>query len=376
MVRLRPCPLPVSPVFDFAEISEHVLTGSNYLVLQGFPAPRLESLWRDFMRRADTPPALAAPEYFHEPSCQGRNPFAVLAVEHGAITGVLTGIHQGKHVLCGLPSRPQLCLDSAAAVDTVSHALWDGVLAEVRDAKLVDVFTWAWNPLLYFEQHGFKVRQIEANVVLDLTAGADALFKQFHETRRRNIRAALRHNIEVSEAISDEDRSAYYAVFSAWRQTQRKVIRANGSLARAKKIQKLEMYRRFLARYQGKVIAATTVRFYPGGLIEYASNCSMDEFLNLRPNDLLLWSTIEWACQQGFKKYSLGASHPFLRKYGGIVVPTYRYRLDRTFLHRNNIKDALTDAGRKIWRKLPSPAAVLIRKALRTTVQFYRRPGN
>ena len=88
----------------------------------------------------------------------------------------------------------------------------------------------------------------------------------------------------------------------------------------------------------GQVIAATTVRFYPKGLIEYSSNCSLDAFMDLRPNDLLIWRTIQWACEHGFKKYSLGASHPFLQKCGGVLVPISRYRFDRTFLHRHNLR--------------------------------------
>jgi hypothetical protein len=141
--------------------------------------------------------------------------------------------------------------------------------------------------------------------------------------------------VEIFEVSTARDLSDYWDVYCAWRKTERKTIHANGDFDKAAEVHRLRTtHRRFLARYKGKAIAATTVRFYPKGLIEYSANCSIDEFNRFRPNDLLIWRTIQWACDQGFSRYSLGAAHPFLRKCGGVVVPIYRYRLDRTFLHQ------------------------------------------
>jgi hypothetical protein len=49
-------------------------------------------------------------------------------------------------------------------------------------------------------------------------------------------------------------------------------------------------------------------------------------------------------------------------------LPTYRYPLDRSFLRRNNVKDAITDMARKALGQLPSPVAVRIKKALEKKV--------
>jgi len=76
-------------------------------------------------------------------------------------------------------------------------------------------------------------------------------------------------------------------------------------------------HRRFLARWNGKVIAATGLRFYSGGMVDYANNCSLDEFLQLHPNDLLAWKTIQWACENGFTKYCCGSADSFFRRLGG-----------------------------------------------------------
>jgi hypothetical protein len=124
---------------------------------------------------------------------------------------------------------------------------------------------------------------------------------------------------------------------------------------------RLENRRLFLARYEGKTIAATIIRLYPRAMIEYAANNSLVEYLNLKPNDLLQWRVVEWACREGFKRYSLGGAHLFVRRMGGDIVPVYRYRLDRTLLHRYELKEALATSGRNMFNALPTPLKTRVR---------------
>jgi hypothetical protein len=301
-----PHSLVVSPkVAQDHQSSRARVTEAKYLILHQFPSPEVECLWQEMLHRTDAASGLITPNWLgHRESPRH---FAVLAMNHGTVTGVVTGLHLEKRVICGLPARPQICTETTADVDVTNHALWEGLLAEAKDATLIDVFTWGWHQLCNFEQHGFKARQVEANVVLDLSLGSKSLFKQFSDSRKRNIREAERHGIEVFQATTEEDAVGFYSVCSAWKQTERKTIHSNLTLPTIKQLMKLRgIYRIFLARYEGRVIAGSTVRFYPGGLAEYANNSSLDEFIKMRPNDLLLWRSIEWACEQGCKKYSLG----------------------------------------------------------------------
>jgi Acetyltransferase (GNAT) domain len=324
-------------------------------VLRHFPPHDIEVAWRLFLERAACPGGLETPEFFLNPHEEGEKPFAVCAFRQADMIGVLTGLHPGKKVVSGLSSRPQCCM-TPNSEEIAADALLQGLLLEASTAKLIEVFTWHSTPLGYFERNGFRRKQLQGDVVLDLHLGPKALFNQFHDNRKRNIRAAIRNGIEVSEVTTDDDLAAFWEVHCGWRQSARKKMRAHLSLAKAKRIHQLRANnRRFLARYQGKAIAATHVRFCPGGLIEYAGNCSLDEYIGLRPNDLLIWKTIEWACQRGFTKYSLGAAHPFLRKSGGVVEPIDRYRLDRTFLRYEQVKEDLGAMSRKIFRILPGP---------------------
>ena len=341
----------------------------KYEVLHSFPPPDLEAAWRAGLTQVEFPSHYNAPEFFLDPLRLGRDPFAILAFDGQSVVGVLTGAHWGEQVVCGDMTRPQICFSTSvnpmAAGDVMARAL----LSNAGSAKLVSVYTWSDTPLEAFKRYGFRVREFEGAVVLDLTQGPDALFKHFEDNRRRNIRFAIKRGVEVFQATSREDVLTYYEIQTRWRQTSRKrIVYSEFPLDRLEQRYRLRgNIRLFLARYAGKAIAGSTVRFCPGGLLESANNASLDEFLHLKPNDLLLWRVMEWAWSKGFRCYSLGGAHPFLRRYGGTVVPIQRYRLDRTWLRRHDIREAVVAFGHESLRRMPSPVEKSVRRLLGKT---------
>jgi len=221
-------------------------------------------------------------------------------------------------------------------------------------------------PLDGFVLYGFRRRQLEGCVVLDLTKGPETLFKELNRKRRTNIRFAIRNGIEVFEAVKPSDAEMFYQIYLTWRQTERKTIKGEQIpwTVFEQRFRQRESFRFFLARYSGTVIAGVTLRFTPGGLVEYANNSSLDEFLHLKPNDLLVWRAIEWACGQGFHRFSLGGAHRFLTEFGGEVEPIWRYRLDRTLLRHHDVREATLDLARASFRKLPYPLKRTFRRIL------------
>jgi len=328
---------------------------ASFKILHEFPTPDLEKAWRDYLSRLEFASHYESPEYFLEPLWPGKPRFAVLALEGDKVVGALTGLHSGKNATVGLPSRPQINVDPAANTAAAMEALAQGLLAETESAELVSVYTWSFLELPAFAAHGFQRQQAEKNVVLDLTKGADALFREFPKDRRRNIRFAEKNGVVISEIMTPQDVADGFAVQSAWRKTDRKVVHARKrSLEDYEKIVNVKGNRLLLlARVDGKAIAVNSFRYYPGGLFESSANSSLDEFIHLKPNDLLQWKGIEWACAHGLRRHSLGGSHPFLLRFGGTLIPVLRYRLDRTFLHRHDLRDTVQGVGRKIARKLP-----------------------
>jgi len=337
----------------------------NFQILHEFPSDHILQLWREFLTRVNIPAHYNAPEYFLDPLRSGSAPFAVLAMDGDQVRGVLTGFHQSKKVFSGLASRPQICVDSAEA-DATLKALVEGLIEEAGTAELLHVFTWASLELAAFSAVGFRSWQLKGSVVLDLTRGPEALFADFAKDRRRNIRFAEKSGVEVREADSHQDIVDAYEAYTAWRKTERKKVQSDWNFPDFERTVRLRENRRlFLAIFEGKVIAFNIFRFFPGGLFESAANSSLEEFMHLKPNDLLQWRGIQWACSQGMRRHSLGGAHEFLLRFGGTIEPILHYRLDKTLLHRHDIRDQFSDKARSLIQRAPLPLGKAVKKFLK-----------
>ena len=333
---------------------------TSWTVLHSYPEADVEASWREFLTRADFAAHYVSPEYFREPFVRDKKPFVVLAWQGDRVVAAVSGTHEDQQLLCGLMSRPQMCFDPTANIEASSDALLNGLLDEAGSAKLITLFSWI--PLDTLSKQGYQCQEEEGVVMLDLTKGPDELFKGFANTRRTDIRNAIKRGIDVVIAGTREEFKDYNDIYADW--CNRKGIESS-SFETLEEALNLENRRLFLARYEGKVIAGTIIRLYPGQMIEYAANSSLVEHLKLRPNDLLQWRVVEWACKEGYKRYSLGGAHLFSRRMGGTIVPVYRYRFDRTWLRRYELKEALGKSGRKMFNALPGSVQTQVRRALK-----------
>jgi hypothetical protein len=221
----------------------------------------------------------------------------------------------------------------------------------------------AWQPLTALRHLGFReLIKPDALVMLDLTKGPDQLLKEMVGTRRTDIRKGIKNGVEVREATTREDILAHYRIRGDW--STRKHL-PFVSYRPEQTMEYLAHGRRiFVAVHDGEVIASSVVRFCKGGIVEYTSNASLRDKMILKPNDVLQWRIIEWACREGFTRYSLAGAHPFLRKFGGELIATYRYRLDRTFLRRHDARERLAGWGRRAFRAMPLRVQSGVRAAL------------
>lgn len=259
----------------------------------------------------------------------------------GRVRGVLTGVREGARIQCGIPESPRLVLDPApeAAADIA-----DGLIA--LGAEWMTLYS--WERFEGLRARGFHEKEQAGVVLLDLTKGPDALFAGFEMPRA--IRTAIRAGIAIREA-TDEDLPEYHRMRLAWSEAKRLPCEDLEQLRRLFALRGNRLL--LLAFHENKMAAGTVLRFLPRGVVEYAANTSWPEYRNMRPNDLLMWKCIEWASQEGFPLYSMGGSHQFLRKFGGVMIPAFRYQLDRTLLRRHQWKTATAEHVRGLFQSLP-----------------------
>lgn len=332
-------------------------TTSVYHILHHRPGGILEDQWRACLAQSDFPTHYTAPEYFLEPLLRRSKPFAILSLAGEQITGVLTGTHQGDHVQSGLSVRPQIAFSRHADRPGVIANLVAGLAAEAAPARLVDLFV--WSDIEALVEPRFRQRRYEGVVMLDLLRGPDALFRKFSANKRTNIRKAIKYGVSVAPAKSDDEISAYYKICVEWSFRKNLAIHANREFQDNFKLTQNRLL--LLARHGNEIIAGIVIRFFPGGVMEYAANSSLESALRLRPNDLLHWRAIEWGCAQGMTKYSLGGAHLFLRKFGGEVVTTTRCRLDLSMFRRHAIGDWLADQLQRAHPYVPDQLSVIAR---------------
>ena len=177
-------------------------------------------------------------------------------------------------------------------------------------------------------------------------------FEKFSQTRRSETRKAIKQGlVEIKEIETASELAELYKISCDWNARKGN---ANDSFARmqAAAVQR-ENRRIFIAKAKGKVIAGSFYRFAPGCVVEYAANFSIPAYHKLRPNDLIGWHAIQWACENGFSHFSMGGSHLFLRRFGGEVITTYRYKQDLRKFGMNVLRERTLEFGGEAYRRLP-----------------------
>lgn len=324
-------------------------------ILTGPPDASVLSDWESFLADAILPTHYITPVYFDDPFVRGGERFVVHALaDDGSIAAVLSGVDAGETVFCGLPSRPQLSFRRGINGDEAVDALVEG-LFEKSDAGLIRIFS--WEAADQFKKHGFTSSVThDANevVMLDLADGAEAIFKRFSQTRRNEIRKAEKGGaLEIKQLDNEDELAALYQIHVDW--NKRKGNQPDTFDEQRRAFEQKNHRTIFIAKSEGKVIAGSYFRFCRGGAVEYAANNSLTEFQKLRPNDVIVWHAIKWACQNGFSHFSMGGAHLFLRRFGGEVVRTHRYSLDRTFLRRHEKREQLNKLVKQAYRATPEP---------------------
>jgi hypothetical protein len=336
----------------------------DHIVLTSMPDSDLSARWNVSLREMPFATHYVTPNYFTDPYVRGKR-FAVLAVEDdGKIAAVTTGIFETENVVSGMFSRPQMVFREGLDREQAAGVLLKGV-QELGSPSIVDLYSWREIP--GFVDGGMQMRAsgLETSVVvLDLKKGSDAIFAKFSQTRRNEIRRAIKQGrVEIKELETDEELAQLYEIHSKWNALKGNPTDTLENMQTA--ASQRENRRIFIAKTDGNVIAGSFYRFCPGSMVEYAANFSLPEFQKLRPNDLIGWHAIQWAGAVGCRYFSMGGSHLFLRRFGGEVWTTYRYRHDHhRSLSLNGIKENARGIGSAAFRRLPVNIRAGVRRVL------------
>lgn len=337
---------------------------SAWKTLRNCPDPETVALWEQLLENAAFPTHYVSPGFFADPFSGGDERFAVLAIDDGVVTAVMTGTIENGAAISGLAVRPQTAFRVGCDRERATRSLINGVL-ELGGDSLEQIKFSSWEPIDNISGLGFRseaARRDDEVILLDLKKGKDDIFKDFSQTRRNELRKVMKLNlIDVKEVETREELLQLYDIHKDW--NRRKGHEPNSLEKFEQAIEQRDHRKVLIAIADGKVIAGSYFRFCRGGMVEYAANNSLELFQKLRPNDLLCWRAIEWACDAGFSHFSMGGSHLFLRRFGGESYSTHRYSLDRTFMRRHEKREFLSQLAVNTYLSLPAGIRRRIRSA-------------
>ncbi len=160
---------------------------------------------------------------------------------------------------------------------------------------------------------------------IDLTKGADSLWKEMDSKSRNQVRQGEKNNLQITAAESSADISDYLAVREAlYRRQGMKVETSQRFVGQVLSRISPAQYKMFMVRHEGTLIAAVALLLHQDTCL-YWDGVSAAEFNKLRPNNVLQWHAIQWAAGAGYRTYDLGGTNTptiahFKRGFGGTEV--------------------------------------------------------
>lgn len=142
---------------------------------------------------------------------------------------------------------------------------------------------------------GFEGVQPKYVFRLDITPDEEALFSQFHQKTRYNIRLAQKKGVTIKEECSKEDLPAFFAILKETTERDKFLVRPYQYFSDLWDFLVPSGYLKlFMAYYEGKPIAGT-LAFLFGDKAWYIYGASSNSHRNVMPNYLLQWTMIRWA---------------------------------------------------------------------------------
>jgi FemAB-related protein (PEP-CTERM system-associated) len=286
----------------------------------------------------------------------------------GRITGLLPlcSMHSpftGRR-LVNLPFSdfcPLLAEDEASADALVDQAIQ---LAHEQKVKYLELRTGS-NAVLA-RRRDLAEGNLYVRWLLPLTADPDSVWSGLRKPVQHQVKKSQKLGVRVRVAQRREDMSHYYKLHLQTRCKKHGMPAQPQSyfFALWDNFAKSGMMQILLAEFQGAVIAGM-ILLASGTTIRYAYGASDERYLNLAPNNLLMWTAIKLGCTQEFQTFDMGRTAcdneglmEFKRRWGAIKEPlAYYYYPRMTGLAATSESSWKFRLLTSCWKKLPLAVA-------------------
>jgi CelD/BcsL family acetyltransferase involved in cellulose biosynthesis len=156
------------------------------------------------------------------------------------------------------------------------------------------------------ESMGYAISAVVHSYRVGLQKCAEGLWKSIEHNKRRNIKKAQEQGAEVVQLKSYDALVSFYEMYEA---SSERVGFTSYSFNYFNSYLRLfgarDKVRVFLTVFNGQPVAGVFVVVYGDTAYALAAGSRKDVW-QVRPNDLLHWKAMEWACGEGFSWYHMG----------------------------------------------------------------------
>jgi CelD/BcsL family acetyltransferase involved in cellulose biosynthesis len=194
---------------------------------------------------------------------------------------------------------------------------------------------------------------------IDLLPDKETVWKQIHQMHRRNIRIAHEKKVEIVRGETIEHLRDFYHLHLHTRQRQGVPVQPWKFFERLKKLFLDRELGFLLLAYKDQQCIAAAIFLHWKKCLTYKYGASIDDGLKYRPNNLLMWTAIQWGCEQGFVLFDLGRTdlentglRTFKSRWGARETPLFYTSLGDNSAHRGEGK--LTSYMHTVLQKTPA----------------------
>jgi len=290
----------------------------------------------------------------------GHKPYYILCKEKGEVKGVIPifyvgGIFGKRLVSVSLRDRGGPLFDNENVLTSLMNKVIE--LCKSLRCDYIEIKSISNIPLI--KSKGFIEKKELIGTKIPLTNNIDEIWKSMDKSSvRSSIKKAVKIGIKCRWSKELKDLNEFYNLFV---KTRKKlgVPPYSYSFFKSMMEKMKDIFKLIVAEYEGKIISAAIIFAYNKTLID-AYAASNEKFLNLRPNNGIVWETIKLGVRERFETFDFGADYPsckgliaFKSRWGGIQKNTYSY------FYLNNIKKIPTFGIaeniliKKIWQLMP-----------------------
>lgn len=209
---------------------------------------------------------------------------------------------------------------------------------------------------LVLNQCGFAYER-HLNFLIALDQPEETIWHRISKSGRQRVRTA-RNKGTIVEEVTER-----HKVTIAYRLLQRVYARARVPLANSSLFEAAfdilaprGLFKIFLARVNDRYIGARFLLLYKDRIIDWYAG-SDRAFSSYSPNELLVWHTLQWGREQGFRLFDFGgAGRPdedygprkFKAKFGGELV-----EFGRNIYVHSKARLKISQVGYRLYRGLP-----------------------